>query len=406
MVQIEIRNPSDYPRPQKERHACEYVFIPWERIVSADPELAPGDLGVVTPDGSPVPSGLIPLASADQVLAVRIDEPLLPAQDQKTPYRLGLGPSRGGGEEEAPLLKFEREGEPEGTAEPRETVAPGAMESVVRVRMVNELLNVWFDLGDHYGKSWFAGAASSVQFKELEVLDDFRIDPFQHDHEKRCMQIDRIMVSRPAWEDSPVVEYVLFTSRYTLVDYTYSPVAASITIASPALDYAYTDPFAGSPRALECRLYRRLTLFGGVNYVVEEVWMEGEAREVPAPVHLNFTARYFSYMEMGQPPHVTVREGAPGWSAISMPHDPRQGYGFATEAPMGGVRNPHPGYPNPDLEHRSFSWEVGPCRGYRCVHLFQRSSPGEILEHTSRIWSELIIEPLEVELIEPGATGG
>jgi hypothetical protein len=449
MLTLHVSNPSEHVRPETEPRTCEYVFVPWPRIAKADPALTPRTVAARTAGGAPVPCDVVLRGAAEQVLALRIDQALPPGG--AAPLVVEVGPWGRGADDEGPLsLEFEHRQPPEaekaetgegetgeaesgeaesgeaelgkvetgevetgegesGEAESGEAgageagaggaVDSGDLESVCRVRMVNELLNVWFDLGDHFGKQWFAGAASSVQLRALEVLDDHRKDPNKHDPEKRCMQIDLVTISYPGWECPAAQERRLYASPYTLVDYASGPIGVSVTIASPTAEYGFYDPFVERHRKLECTLFRRLSLYGGVNYVEEEVWMHGETEELDHPLDLCFTARYFSYMEMGSEPFVSRFLERPGWRAISMPHDPQQGYGFATDAPTGDVENPHPEYPDHTREHRTFSWEVGACKGYRCVHLFHRSEPDRLMHETERAWTELLSEPLRVEIV-------
>lgn len=409
MLTVQIRNPSDYDRPEKDRQECEYVAIPWPRVAAADPTLTRATVGARTADGSPLACDVVRRGAADEELLIRVDDPLpgRPAGEERAAVEVHLGDWGWEGGEDGATLEFDVEGAAEPLPAPRRaSAAPELLASVVRVRLVNEGLNVWFDLRDHFGKEWFAGAASSVRLSSLELLDNYEVPPDRHDPEKRCMQIDRVVVSRPGWERPPLVEYELFASPYTLVDYARGPVGASITIASPVLAYGYRDPFGGGERELACRLYRRLSLYGGATYVAEEAWLRGEAPDAEAPVDLYFTARYFSYMVMGVPPRVTALAGIEGWRAI-MRYEPRQGYGFATDAPTGAVLNPHPGYPNVDRADRTFSWEVGVCAGYRCVHLFDRSPPDRLEHNTGRTWYELMFQPFEVEIVpsQPASDG-
>jgi hypothetical protein len=404
MASLHVRNPSEYPRPEDNREAGEYVFVPWAQVSAADPSLSSETVSARTADGAPVPCDVVRWGADKQALAVHVEHPLAPASTlgaEPLVIELGDWGDAAAVSDESRGLQLERYDHPEpdvvpedGRADPQEELS-----DVCRIRMVNRQLNVWFDLGDHFGKRWFAGAASSVQLDALEMLDNPRTNFQEHDPEKRCMQIDLLSVSRPGWECPSTDAYPLFAQRYSLVDYASGPVGVSVTIASPVHMYRFSDPFAGREREIRWILYRRLSLYGGVNYVNEEVWMRGETLDREQPLDLCFTARYFSYMEMGEEPHLSEFIDVPGWRAISMPHDPRQGYGFVTSARTGSVNYPHPGYPNPEKRHRTFSWEVGPCRSYRCMHLFHRSEPEQMVRRTERAWRELFAQPLTVDVV-------
>lgn len=77
------------------------------------------------------------------------------------------------------------------------------------------------------------------------------------------------------------------------------------------------------------------------------------------------------------------------------------GYGFATDVHAGPVANPHPGFPDADRRHRTFSWELYPSTHATCLHLFMHDGRRWFDDRIGRAWYEQLYRPLVARL-----TGG
>jgi hypothetical protein len=382
---LSILNPSDHPRSG-------WVDTAWQPIQKAT-KIDPDKLVVLGPGGNPL------RAQVDKV-------------DPKDPERARLvfllDRTVDAGRED-----YSHES---GTVTLSETATPTQFEHPAKAqvqpgvgfRLENSRLNVWFNLGNHDGMPWFAGAASSVLLDGQEVLDAFADDFMGHDLEKRCMQVDRICLSRPAWEWTACQEERLYARPYEVVSSNSGPVRATVTIASTPFDYTFWDPQREKACRYEARLYRVLSLYVDATYIIEDLYLRAVPRDSDTgtrPIHLSFTARYFCYMEMGFEPRITHYAHIPDWLAIGSQWDPYQGYGFATDVHAEGVVNPVPDVPFPDeyRQARTYSWELGVGTGARCLHLFRFGSPDSLAEETGRAWYYHVYQPLGARLHPQGA---
>ena len=303
------------------------------------------------------------------------------------------------------FLTLER-GEPAGEPGP-EVIVVGPQGLEEGFKLVNDSLQIGFSLlpqpwGDL--RNWYAGSAISVVYLGKEILDPFlaEITWQEHDSEKRCMQIDRIRLPRPAWEPEGWQEETLFGKPYRLLHHSHGPVRACATVASAPFDYDFVNPLTGRLGGLECRLYRVLSLFHQADYVIEELYVKGVPKDAPgaSPVDLSFTARYFAYMDIGWFPAITHLAQIPDWFAIGSNEPPFPGYGFATDVHAAPVANPHPSYSDAEKRHKSFSWEIGMSRGAQCLHLFERGlRPGPLADSAGRKWYDYVYKPLRAMLL-------
>ena len=293
----------------------------------------------------------------------------------------------------------------EARSESRPEVPPAPAVSPARVELSSGVLTVSLSLApcqDATNHDWFAGSAQSVRLGAVEMLDVHcsNLGFIKHDPEKRCMQIDRLLVSRPAWEELPDQEVDLYKSPYQLVSFCSGPVREACTIMSPPFEYVYWDPFERLSRKLVCSFYRSLILHRGSDFVLEELWLKGTAAGGNGEsANLSFSARYFASMFLGYDPVVYRFETVPDWFAIGYPYgDVHPGYGFATDVHARHLRNPHPGYPDRQKAYRTFSWELHPCKRARCLHLFRLSGAVPVERRTGHAWYEEIYKPLRIKV--------
>jgi hypothetical protein len=273
------------------------------------------------------------------------------------------------------------------------------------VKLINNRLELYFSLvaapGDDE-RNWYAGSATSVRLDGEEILDAFRaqFNWMDHDPEKRCMQIDQVRLSHPAWEEDQ--ESSIIDQNYSLISQSRGPVRASITVASPSFKYSYRDIFTGKHNSLEWKLFRVISLYKDADYIIEELYVKAvPEKEIPGldTLDLYFTARYFNYMDMGLDARLFRYPHIPDWFAFACRHSPFQGYGFATDVHTSYVNLPHPAFPDPENEHKSFSFELGSSKKATCLHLFKRSRPRELESETGKSWDRYIYQPLKAEIL-------
>jgi hypothetical protein len=276
--------------------------------------------------------------------------------------------------------------------------------SRARVELSSGVLTVSLSLApcqDDTNHDWFAGSAQSVRLGAIEMLDVWRslLGFIAHDPEKRCMQIDRLLLSRPPWAGLPDHEVYLHKTPYQLVSFCSGPVREACTIMSAPFEYVYCDPFERSRETLVCNFFRSVSLYRGSDCVIEELWLKGTAAAGNGQsTNLSFSARYFANMDLGYGPVVYRFETVPDWFAIGYPGgDVHPGYGFATDVHARRLRYPHPGYPNAQDAYRTFSWELHPCKRARCLHLFYLNGAVPVEHRAGHAWYEEIYKPLRIK---------
>ncbi len=250
------------------------------------------------------------------------------------------------------------------------------------VILANSRLQVRFNMtasAEGIEGNWYAGSATSVQL-EGRVIKEI-LDPasnfWGHDPEKRCMQLDFVDVSYPAWSERPRQRFHLYDKPYKLVSVSTGPVRASVTVAAAPFNYRYRDPYSGHERELCASLYRVLSLFAEADYVIEELFVTALVEEnegLKEPVDLWFAAQFFSSVCFVRP-HVSRIEGIPDWFAISNLLRPFVSYGFCTDMHVDSVLSPHPDYPCTDGKLHAVSWQVPRSESIKCLHLFSRFQP-------------------------------
>ena len=237
------------------------------------------------------------------------------------------------------------------------------------VKFINSHLEAWFNLipePDNDGKDWYAGSATSVVLDGKEILDPFKAELrwlyMFHDHEKRCMQIDRIQLRDSVSGQILPEEIYLFDRPYELISEDRTPDHIQVTIASAPFEYNYRSSVAET-RRLRCRLYRVITLYADADYLLEELSIKGTpdgAIMGTADVIPEFAARYYTHINTGlEQPQLS---SAVHWLAAGSRWDPCPWYGFAAAVPVKLVTS---GY-------YSFFSELAPCKSAKCLHLFMR----------------------------------
>jgi hypothetical protein len=297
------------------------------------------------------------------------------------------------------------------------------------VILSNNRLQVRFNLAaaaEGNEGNWYAGSATGVEL-EGRVIKEI-LDPgpnfWNHNPEKRCMQLDFVDVSYPAWSEFPRQRFHVYDQPYKLISVSTGPVRVSVTLASAPFYYRYRDPYSGLNRALRTSVYRVISLFAEADYIMEELFVTAplEGNEgLKQPVDLYFAAQFFSSMCFVRP-HLSRFEGIPDWFAISNLSRPFVSYGFCTDMHVDFVSSPHPDYPLTEGKLHAISWQIPRSYSIKCLHLFSRYEPsidqydgGEFASFESRkngeakshfehrageAWYELIFKPLRAKVEE------
>ena len=383
MPVITLRNPSDYPR-------AGHVAMRWKELHDAT-GISPRSLVLRNGSAEPLLCQVDPVDPADPgraELAFILPAPVAPGSDDY--------------------------GQVSGTLEldegaPPDAGGPVAERQPTGFNLRNGVLDVYVSLGAHDGLPYFAGAASSVVLNgKLEMLDAIisflDADPREHEREKRCMQVDRLQLARPAWEQGLPLQEEWFCERpYELVHASSGPVRASATLRSAPFHYDYTDPLTRRAHRLVARFERVLHLYRGADYVIESLRVPAAPEDggPGAPgCDLTFSARYFALMNMGHRRKLTHFRHIPDWFTLSYePDEPLHGYGFATDVHAGPVVNPFP----TARPHLSYSWELGPGTAATCLHLFRCGPHQDLVDQTGRAWYDHVYKPLRATVTPQGA---
>jgi hypothetical protein len=389
-AKLNVKNPSPWPRRG-------HVATPWQPI-SLRTGIAPEELVLRGPSGAPLRSQVDPVDPGDPTRAMLVfllDEEVPPGADDYSLVSASLEIER-------------RAGGPMSAPEPERPVG----DPLRGFKLVNGKLEIWFNLqpdtGGDPSRNWFAGCATSVLLENRESLDAFRalFSWMDHDPEKRCMQVDRVRLPRPPWEDRSHQDEFLFNRPYFPLWHSSGSVRTCATVTSAPFTYAYSDPMTDQEQNLECKLHRVISLYHDADYVIEELSVRGKPRK-PAEegqrskiVELRFAARYFANMDIGLLPEVTRFSHVPDWLSLGCSSDPFPSYGFATSVHTTKIRNPPLDYPDSDpcQRCRAFSWELGAARVATCLHLFKRCRPAELSHQAGHAWYEHIYKPLRAEL--------
>ncbi|MUG98569.1 hypothetical protein F7734_42275 [Scytonema sp. UIC 10036] len=275
------------------------------------------------------------------------------------------------------------------------------------VRLANNRLIVWFNLipdPENMGRNWFSGSATSVQLDHQEILDPFlaaRGEWLGQEPEKRCIQVAELLLPGLSHPKSPSYHVSLFDRAYRLVSQSSGFIRSSITIASEPFDYIGAAPDTGNNRHLVCELYRVISLYAGVDYLTEELFIKtksmseenqmGDSKEI---ADLYFVARYFAHMNMGLTEDIQQVFPVPNWFAIGSTADPYPAYGMAALEHIDTMIHPYEG------NKSCFSWHFLPSQSVKCLHLFTRGQLGEFDTRVGHLWYEMFYQPLKAEIYQ------
>lgn len=362
--ELPVYNPSDY-----QRGGC--ITLRWELIAkqAKQKRIDPKNMVILDEvDGTPLPFQFDEIDPRDpslHTLSIKLEKPLS-AGDEDYSHSSGsviLDKGR---------RAFSNERQPKvRRSDDNSSLILSNDELEVRFSLIPELTN-----DERAMYPVYAGCVSSVLTKGQEEILDINPDIKEHDVEKRCMQLDYILLPMPAWELRPTQRVDMFNRKYEVISSKEGPIRAYATIASEPFDHQYWDPITHTDQRLNCRLYRVISLYTDANYLVEELFVKGFPYEQDPLnfVYLEFVAGYFAYLPF-KSLLVSRFENVPDWFAAIHPQRWFNGYGFATDKHTRSVVTPD--FPDPQRQPYSLSWELFPCRAARCLHLFARFHPDD-----------------------------
>jgi hypothetical protein len=407
-VTLTLHNPSPYPRGG-------FVVRAWEpiaKLLGGSPaearvyrELDPGDPDTKLKRLDAQVDVLDPSDPDRTQLVFQLDGKLAPGHEE---YISNNGTVRvmAGGERQPP-----------GTA----VVDPPEFTGV---KLRNELMEFWINTSkkrDEGAKEeHYSGSVTYVNFfkdyfdnhpvmsrNRLDVLDAER-SPITWDRhpEQRAMQIDRIHLVRPPWDEDRSVDVFPHAQHWSLSSTSQGPVRATATIVSEPFDYTCED-FDGKERTLTCRMYRALSLYSGEEIIGDTIWIKAlvkptDKKPEKRPKRLQrvwFSAGLFMAVNFTADREIFRYPNHPGWFTILSQNDPRQGYAFATDARATALWRPPLDYPVADAAHRAFSWEVGPARVAHCFHSFRMRTDRQALsDYAGLMWYHLAFKRIRATL--------
>ncbi|MDJ0695087.1 hypothetical protein [Mastigocoleus sp. MO_188.B34] len=387
---LAIFNPSNYSRTG-------YFTLPWEPIYKKfqipSEELVLSDLHDLShkPINAQV-DRLDPEDPSRDLLVFSLAKPIYPGSESE---RLASG-----------FIRLARgKAIPQKVGEAYVDVVYGDSGQVRGVRLVNSRLIVWLNLipsPEDNECNWFSGSASSVQLDREEILDPFlaaKGEWLGQDPEKRCMQISEVLLPGSSYPKSPHYRVSLFNHSYRLISQSSGSVRASVTIASEPFDYIGADPVTGANRHLVCELYRVISLYAGADYLIEELFVKGKPKDIKDSivdssiiVNVDFAARYFAHMDMGNTEDIEQVFPRMDWFAVGSMMSPYPAYGFATDVHIDSVTHPY------EEKENWFSWQLLPGNSAKCLHLFMRDRAEGFDARVGHAWYEMIYHPLKARV--------
>lgn len=282
------------------------------------------------------------------------------------------------------------------------------------VKLRNQHLEVWLNSGANKHSAndlFYGGAVTSVILRnqtfyerqyDLEALDAItslaqcnflKIHP-----EARAMQIDRIHLVRPPWDDRRSVDFYPFNQHWHIVSVSQGPVRAVATIRSAPFRFRCKDA-GGTETVFRCNVYRAVSLYDDADWISDEIWVDARDFKNGRSQLLWFTARYFMMVHFTDEASTFRYPDHPGWFAINQPSDPMLGYAFATDATASALWNPPLDYRDETTEHRAYSWDLGTTRTAHCFHKFRcKSTPLETGHDAGWLWYDLAFKPIRAKL--------
>lgn len=246
---------------------------------------------------------------------------------------------------------------------------------IIAFEMGNEALLCHFSLvsntdirNNNPEQQFYSGCASSIRLYNTEILDG-NPNPEYHHINKRCLQIEKILINNTSWWRSHLKHEInILDLNYNIINFNVGLVKSIITIATEPfeikrepctlLDYG-RDSIYG-------RLYRTFSLYKGRNFLVEEMFllMNKDKNELLNHIgtEVEFEPHYRAWLGFGVP-IIKQHSEVPDWLLISSIFV-KYGYGFATDTHVDG-----------DVRYNSnndYFWNLEPKEKHRCIHFFMK----------------------------------
>jgi len=281
------------------------------------------------------------------------------------------------------------------------------------VKFRNQHLEVWLNTSaDKHKKDdlFYGGAVTSVilynqEFTRhvfnLEALDAItaRGGGFLRVHpEARAMQVDRIHLVRPPWDERGSFDVYPYKRPWRTVSVSVGPVRAVATIMSAPFKYRCKDA-GGAEAVFRCNVYRAVSLYDNADWIGDEIWVKARNMSTGKSQRLWFSARYFMMVHFTDLAMTFRYPDHPGWFCVNQPGDPWLGYAFATDAMAGAIWNPPLDYRDPYTEHRAYSWDLGATRTAHSFHKFRcKTDPLEMGHEAGWLWYDLAFKRIRATL--------
>lgn len=256
----------------------------------------------------------------------------------------------------------------------------------------------------HEDKKWFAGAFTSVQLHQFEMLDPVAADSgwYEHHHKEKRIQVDRVHLVRPPWDKGRSVDFELFRDGWSVESVSVGPLRATVTIASKKYEFTCRDADEKKPKIeFDCWVYRAVSLYPDQEWFSEKIWVKAKRVGSDSPTDMWFRPRYFMLTNLSLRPDEFRYPDHPGWFAIIS--EQGYGYAFATDALAGPIWRPPLDHPDGRTRHRAFEWELGQTRYAHAIHLFHRQATRTSLaSRIGDIWYNFCFKPIWAKLPEKG----
>ncbi|HVE70440.1 MAG TPA: hypothetical protein VNI54_03655 [Thermoanaerobaculia bacterium] len=397
-VSLTLRNPSPYPREG-------VVVRAWQPVAKRlDTNATSARVFRVGPGGGRNPE-LLPLPAQVDVLD--------PGDPERTQLVFALDTLIADGRDDYSSSSGIVRVEADTADEQAGTAVAEQFYSGAKLR--NEHFELWINTGKKRDEGepgdFYAGSVTSVELlthsidhpllrhNRLDALDANNWFDWDRHPEQRAMQIDRIHLIRPAWDERASFEAFPYRDHWRVLRISQGPVRATVTIASAPFEFPCRDA-DGDERMFHCTVYRAISLYSGERFVGDEIWVKAVDAKSGLAQRIWFVVGYFMMANFTSDKEIFRYPDHPGWFTIHTEvNEPRQGYAFATDSRATALWTPPLDYPHRGLHHRAFSWEVGPTRVAHSFHAFRvQTSRHQLTDLAGMMWYRLAFKRIRATL--------
>jgi hypothetical protein len=303
-----------------------------------------------------------------------------------------------------------------GGEEPATGTATVEVDSDYGVKLRNEYLELWVNTAKKRHpevlEDFHAGSVSYVTLfrhphRDHPVFSKNRFDAldgersmvtWDRDPEQRAMQIDRVHLVRPPWDERGSLDAFPYMNAWTVKHASQGPVRAIVTIASAPFEFDCKD-VDGSERVMNCTIFRALSIYSGEEFIGDEIWVKAVDTKTKKARRVWFTAGYFMRVNLTADRDFFRYPDHPGWFMISSLNDPYHGYAFATDARASTIWSPPLDYPHRGAGHAAYAWEIGPTRVAHNFHAFRAPTDRrELSALAGAMWYHLAFKRIRATL--------